>query len=117
MLVVELRGELSARTGGRFYQAVQDERPGQFDGLVIDLSEVGYLDSGGLGACVRLLLEMRRAEKRGALVVRAGGSMDAVIALANVRRVAPVFKSCAEAFRCLSSPPAVTQKPEQVTVE
>lgn len=115
-LILEIAGELDASGSGRFYRDIQEERPVQSDGIIIDLSGVSYLDSAGLGSCVRLLLEMNRVEKRGALVIKADGTMDSVVAFANLHRVAPIFKSQAEAVRCLSSPPGVTQKAEQLGV-
>jgi anti-anti-sigma factor len=115
-LVLNVRGELTASGSSSFYRQIQDERPVQSNGVVIDLSGVTYVDSAGLGSCVRLLLEMGRVEKRGALVIKSDGTMDSVVALANLHRVAPIFKSQEEALRCLSSPPAATQKPEQVPV-
>lgn len=115
-LILEVSGELTASSSASFYGQAQEERPIQSDGIVIDLSRVRYLDSAGLGTCVRLFLEMRRVEKRGAVVIKSDGTMDSVVAFANLHRVVPVFKSQGEALRCLSSPPAATQKPEQVPV-
>lgn len=115
-LVLEPHGELTAGSSSRFHQEVQEERPAQSEGLVIDLSHLRFVDSAGLGTCVRLLFEMSRLEKRGALVIKSDGTMDSLVAMANLHRVAPVFRSRTEALRCLSSPPGVTQKPQQVPV-
>jgi len=117
LLILEVDGELSRPVTMEFSRHATEERPVKCDGLIIDLSRVTFVDSAGVGACVRLLQEMKRLDKRGAIVIKSDGTMDSVVAFANLHRVAPIFRSQAEAVRSLASPPGVTQRTEQFQPE
>jgi len=117
LLILEVDGELSRAVTVEFYRHALEERPMQCEGLVIDLSRVHLVDSAGVGVCVRLLQEMKRLDKGGAIVIKADGTMDSVVAFSNLHRVAPIFRSQAEAVRCLASAPGSVPTTEQLQVQ
>jgi anti-sigma B factor antagonist len=57
--VVKCHGRLVAGTTEEFYQAVKDLLP-QTKVVIVDLAELIYVDSSGLGALVRLSVSARR---------------------------------------------------------
>jgi anti-anti-sigma factor len=116
LLILEVDGELNRLVTVEFYRRALEERPIQSEGLVIDLSRVHIVDSAGVGVCVRLLQEMKRLDKGGAIVIKADGTMDSVVAFSNLHRVAPIFRSQEEAIRCLASPQGIVPRTEQLQV-
>jgi anti-sigma B factor antagonist len=57
--VVKCHGRLVAGTTEEFYQALKDLLP-QTKVVIVDLAELIYVDSSGLGALVRLSVSARR---------------------------------------------------------
>jgi anti-sigma B factor antagonist len=57
--VVKCHGRLVAGTTEEFYQGVKDLLP-QTKLVIVDLAELVYVDSSGLGALVRLSVSARR---------------------------------------------------------
>ena len=69
-LTVSLVGELDARAAVRFQSAIDEAEQSDAAAIVLDLSEVRFVDSSGL---VALLMAARRSDRRGGwLSVRAG---------------------------------------------
>jgi anti-anti-sigma factor len=88
ILVARLRGEIDIASAERLQDAILAEtRTADETGLVVDLSEVSFLDSSG----VRLLFTVHRAMiEQGrpmALVVRDGTSVASVLSIVEMSSV------------------------------
>lgn len=91
-LVIAPEGELDISTVGAFCAALSQAAVQAEHGVVIDLSEVSFIDSSGLGALVELHDRLRR-EKRQLSVVAPGGTAAAVLLnLTGLRRRLPVVQ-------------------------
>ncbi len=81
----EFRAELAGAVGGA-------------DGLVVDLSDVSFIDSGGLGALLEVHERLRRQNRRLAVVAPRGTSPAVVLTLTGLRRRLSVFESRRDAL-------------------
>jgi anti-anti-sigma factor len=82
----DFRGELAAAVGAGA------------DGLVVDLSEVSFIDSGGLGALLEIHDRLRRQNRRLAVVAPRGTAPAVVLTLTGLRRRLSVFESRRDAL-------------------
>ena len=94
--VIRLRGSLTLTTHLQFRTAVQDESGST---LLVDLTEVPYVDSAGLGSLVGALVTLQRANRRLALV---GQRVRALIQMSNLTDVFPTYPTIQEAQAGLS---------------
>jgi anti-sigma B factor antagonist len=77
-LVISPEGELDFASVGAFRDALAEAAgPGEA-GVLVDLSEVSFIDSSGLGALVELHNRLRR-DNRQLAVVAPGGTAAAVL--------------------------------------
>jgi anti-anti-sigma factor len=67
--------------------------------LIVDLSEVGFIDSSGVGAILELHEQLRRADRRLAVVAPPGTAAAVLLTLAGLRQRLRVFDSRASAER------------------
>jgi anti-anti-sigma factor len=67
--------------------------------VIVDLSEVEFIDSSGVGAILELNEELRRAHRRLAVVAPRGTAGAVLLTLAGLRRRLRVFDSRAAAQR------------------
>jgi anti-sigma B factor antagonist len=68
------------------------------NGLVIDLSEVSFIDSSGLGAVIEAHDRLRRKNRPVAVVAPRGTAAALVLTLTQLRRRLPVYESRREAL-------------------
>ena len=69
-LTVSLAGELDTQAAKRLQSAIEEAEESDAATIVLDLSEVRFVDSSGV---VALLMAVRRSDRRGGrLMVRAG---------------------------------------------
>ena len=94
LVVVKLEGKLSLETVSRFLQVMRLEPA---PGLVLDMSEVRFLDSAGVGALVQLFVHRRNRSQKFAL---AGLSPqgNAVMEVSGLLKLLPVYASVTEAL-------------------
>jgi anti-sigma B factor antagonist len=96
-LVMVLRGRLSLETVGMF---LQELRTRDAQKLILDMSEVSYLDSAGVGALVQLFVHRRgRSQKLALAALTRQGS--AVIQVAGLVKLIPSFLTAEEASASL----------------
>jgi anti-sigma B factor antagonist len=86
--VLRCRGPLTMATVGAFQSAVRGETAAS---LIIDLSEVPYLDSGGLGSLINAYVSCQRTGRRLTLV----GLNQRARALLQMTNVEQLFHICA----------------------
>ena len=96
--VIRLRGSLTLTTHLQFRTAVQDESGST---LLVDLTEVPYVDSAGLGSLVGALVTLQRANRRLALV-GPNQRVRALIQMSNLTDVFPTYPTIQEAQAGLS---------------
>lgn len=92
--IFQARGKLSLETVNEFIKTLRPE-PAKY--LVLDMSEVSFLDSAGVGTLVSLFVSRRNQGKMFALVGLAQQAR-AVVTVAGLQNLLPVYKSVEEAI-------------------
>ena len=93
-LILELKGNLSLETVHNFIQAARPEKAAL---LVLNMSEVSFLDSAGVGALVQLFVHRRGLGKSFALSGLSKQS-HAVMEVAGLTKLLPIHNSVEEAL-------------------
>lgn len=94
-----LSGEVDAYTVGEFRETL-----GGIDNvrwLIIDLSEVPFMDSAGLGALIGAIRRVRESEGDVAVVSNTAG-LNKLLHTTGFDRIVPVTESLEEALRALA---------------
>jgi anti-anti-sigma factor len=86
-------GELDVASVGEFRAALADGDHGSTERLLVDLSQVSFIDSSGLAAVIAAHDSLRRQRRTLALVVPDGSEVAVALLLAGLRDKLPVFKS------------------------
>ena len=86
-VVVHVGGELDASVAGLLRQAVVTSTP--FSSLIIDLGEVPFMDSSGLGAVISGLRHVREGGGR-AGIARPRRSIRHLLEMSGVDRLVPI---------------------------
>lgn len=93
-LILRLKGKLSLETVHRFIQTARPEPAAQ---LILDMSEVSFLDSAGVGALVQIFVHRRSLGKKLALTGLSTQS-NAVMQVAGLTKLLPIHTSVEEAL-------------------
>jgi anti-anti-sigma factor len=93
-LILKLRGKLSLETVHNFIEMVRPEGATQ---LILDMREVSFLDSAGVGALVQLFVHRRNLGKGFALTGLSKQS-NAVMQVAGLTKLLAVHNSVEEAL-------------------
>ena len=91
--IVRLDGKLALETVHNFVSTMRAESAKR---LVLDMGGLSFLDSAGVGALVQLFVHRRATGKELALAALTPQS-DAVIQVAGLKKLLPVFASVEEA--------------------
>jgi len=95
--VVEVTGELDLSTVARWEKNV--ETAGRdADIVVLDLSEVGFVDSAGVRTLFRLVRDTASHGTRLLIVAPRGGAVRRLLDILAIRSLTPVCESRAEAL-------------------
>jgi anti-anti-sigma factor len=86
VLVAHLFGEIDISNAGELAAAVSDRTPNDAVGVVLDLSDVDYLDSGGIHMLYRLRESLRARGQSLAIVVPAASPVIDAMRLAGIER-------------------------------
>jgi anti-sigma B factor antagonist len=94
--IVSLSGEMDMYTSHRLRDSVTEQLAEGQNALIIDCSDLSYIDSSGIGAFLHTLA---RCRKVGAQVwfVGVGGSVRRVIELTSLLGFLPIVESISEA--------------------
>jgi anti-sigma B factor antagonist len=95
--VVELDGDIDLARAPALREELRRGVGNEDQGLVVDLSEVRYLDSAGVNALFEVAEDLAERRLKLAVVVPEGGLLDRVIELVDLRTVARVERSVADA--------------------
>ena len=93
-LILRLKGKLALETVHNFIQTVRPESAAQ---LILDMSEVSFLDSAGVGALVQIFVHRRNLGKSFALTGLSKQS-NAVMQVAGLTKLLPIHGSVEEAL-------------------
>lgn len=88
--VIAPEGELDISRVGDFRAALLDAAREGAAAVVVDLSQVSFIDSSGLGALVELHSRLRRSGRRLAVVAPGGSAPAVLLDLAGLRGRLPI---------------------------
>jgi anti-sigma B factor antagonist len=101
---VHVRGELDLSTAAQLCRAIQtaaSEAALKPPRIVVDLTELQFCDSTGLGALVRAVREVRVLGGRAVIVVRPGSTLDRLLDLSGLGEFLHVAETADAALRRL----------------
>ena len=105
VVIASFSGEIDSSNAGELRLALAERLPATASGLVLDLSDVSYLDSSG----IQLLFDLGRrlaARRQGIrLVVPESAPMRRVLELCAVESVAPMHAQLDEAVSASAADP------------
>lgn len=96
--VAHLRGDIDLSNVESIGLAVESAVSNAAFGLVLDLSDVTYLDSSGLRLIFRLIRELQDRQQQLRLVVPRGARTWSVLQLAGVPQVANIYAELPDAL-------------------
>jgi anti-sigma B factor antagonist len=98
-IVIAPTGELDLAGASAFRTELHDAAEGANDGLIVDLSDVVFIDSSGLAVILEIDGQLRRQQRQLAVVAPRGTAAAVLLTLAGLRRRLDVFDSRAAARR------------------
>ena len=100
--IVYLQGEIdivnASEVGVQLFEAAPNDAPG----MVVDLSDVTYLDSRGLHLLFELSERLRVRDQRLHLVIPPQGLIRRVLTLTRMDAIVPLYASVPDAVRQMS---------------
>ena len=97
--VIAPTGELDLAGATAFRSVLQDTVSASTDGVVVDLSDVEFIDSSGLAVIVEVDQQLHRQQRRLAVVAPRGTAAAVMLTLSGLRTRLKVFDSRAAARR------------------
>lgn len=104
-LIGSVRGELDMSNASAIATAVVDQMVIDTTGVVLDLSQVDYLDSAGIYTLFGMRESLRARGHKLVLVVPDGSPVNDALRLAGVKRHTEVALTLEEALRSLEAEP------------
>jgi anti-sigma B factor antagonist len=103
VVVARLTGELDIAGAPRMGERIHDAVPTSASALVVDFSDLDFIDSSGIAMLFGLARQLgsRRQELR--VVARSGKPVARVLEIVEFERAAPVYESLDEALADLSA--------------
>lgn len=92
-LVIAPKGELDVALVGGFRRGLSEAAREAKGGLVLDLTEVSFIDSSALGAVVELQNHLRRHEQQLAVVVPDGSAVAVALNLSGLRDRLAIYET------------------------
>ena len=93
-LILRLKGKLSIESVHGFIQTMKAGAPAH---LILDMSEVSFLDSAGVGALVQVFVH-RRNKGQGFALTGLSKQSNAVMQVAGLTKLLPIHASVEEAL-------------------
>lgn len=97
--IISPPAELDVATVDTFRDQLTDALQANGDRLVIDLSEVGFIDSTALAAIIEVNEQLRRERRRLAIVAPRGTAAAVLLTLSGLRSALAVYDSRSAALR------------------
>jgi anti-sigma B factor antagonist len=102
-IVATVAGEMDHSTSAQFGAAAMELLTDDVSNVVLDMAEVAFCDSAGIGALVDILRRTRRRD--GALVLAAAtGNVTRALALAGLADLIPAYPTVADAVDAIAAP-------------
>jgi anti-sigma B factor antagonist len=92
-VIISPEGELDFASVGGFRAALVEAATQADAGVVVDLSDVSFIDSSGLGALVELHARLRRDNRQLAVVAPGGTAAAVLLNLAGLDNRLAVYES------------------------
>lgn len=92
-LLIAPEGELDFAAVGTFRDALTEVAVPSEAGVIVDLAQVSFIDSSGLGALVDLHNRLRRDNRRLAVVAPPGTAAAVLLNLAGLSDRLPVYQA------------------------
>jgi stage II sporulation protein AA (anti-sigma F factor antagonist) len=102
VIVVSVTGEIDASNAGDLRAAVIDATPNDALGVVLDLSEVNYIDSAGIHLLYRLGDSLRARGQTLRIVIPPESAASDTLRLAGVKRHVDVVAELDEGVRAVA---------------
>jgi anti-anti-sigma factor len=97
--VARLTGEVDLSNADSIGDAIAETTPNHMVGLILDLSQLRYLDSAGIQLIYRLRERLRARGQSLSLVVPAGSPSNDALRLAGVALHAPISETLQDALQ------------------
>lgn len=101
-MVATLRGDVDLGATPRIRERLHAEVETNVDGVIVDLTGVGFLDSAGLDLLFALSRRLRERGRHMAIVIPEGAFLDRLLVLSEIGRVAVVHRSVEGALDSLT---------------
>jgi anti-sigma B factor antagonist len=105
IVVARVRGDVDLSNAADLRRALEAAATPDRDAVIVDLAEVGYLDSSGVSVLVGLARGMAVRKQRMAVVAPPGGSARRVLDLVGFDNLATVCESTDQAVAALHDAP------------
>ena len=102
VLVARIEGDVDGSNAMDLARALGQRLPSSADGLVLDLSDVVYLDSAGIELLFSLARQLGDRRQRLHLGVPTSSPVRLVLEICDITAVAPMSESAAEAVAEIS---------------
>ena len=97
--VAQLTGEVDLSNSDSIGDAIAETMPNQMLGLILDLTQLGYLDSAGIHLIYRLRERLRARGQSLGLVVPASSPSNDALRLAGVSLHVPISETLQDALQ------------------
>lgn len=96
--IIQVTGDLTRDNQARLSAASAELEAQEIHGIALDLTQLDYIDSAGLGACAGLHKRLRSAEKHGLCVYGASPSITRMWQIIRLDLVIPLHETEADAL-------------------
>jgi anti-sigma B factor antagonist len=103
VIVATVSGEVDGSNAVELGRALGGKLPSSAHGLVVDLSEVAYMDSAGIELLFGLARRLGERRQRLGLSVPAGSPVRRVLEICDISSVAPMEESAASAAQRIAA--------------
>ena len=101
--VVHLAGDIDVVQAGRLRDRLLTLVQNKDAGLVLDLSEVRYIDSSGVNVMFELAERLAEGQIKFGVVIPEGGLVERVLDIVDIRSVASAHRSVGDAVGAVST--------------
>lgn len=102
--VARVAGEIDIANAARVREDVLALAVDDADGLVVDLTEVRYLDSAGVKVMFDLLRDLRQRDQALVVTVPSGSPLRRLLKITNFQEAAPICDSIEAAVSLITQP-------------
>lgn len=103
--VTRISGEIDLANAPRMRDEILALAVGDVPGLIVDLTEVSYLDSSGVKALFQLARDLRQHDQTLLVTLPVGSPLRRVLKVTRLHEVAPICDDVDAAFNLVAQPP------------